>query len=277
MMLYKEFAKSGFKPSGIGMGTFYDAFWIASAMIFRVRSGKKQKIEAIRTGLENGINFIDTAEIYQSETLVSEAIKDRKRDELFIASKVWSNHLRPEKLERSCKKSLSKLNTSYLDLYQIHFPNSRVPISETMGAMERLVDAGLIRNIGVSNFSYNQMLEAESALKKHELASTQMNYNLLRRDVEKEILPHCEKEKISVIAYYPLSHGKLAKKSHEAIDTICANRKISYAQLALAWLLTRSQVNFPIPRASRAIHVKEDAEAGDVALTSEEMKNLELL
>jgi diketogulonate reductase-like aldo/keto reductase len=143
--------------------------------------------------------------------------------------------------------------------------------------MEKLVEAGLVRNIGVSNFSYTQMLEAESALKKHELASTQMNYNMVRRDVEKEILPHCEKEKIAMIPYYPLGHGKLAKKSHDAIDRICQDRKISYAQLALAWLLSRSPVNFPIPRASRPSHVKEDAQAGDILLSADEMRSLESL
>ncbi len=273
--MYREFGNTGFKPSVLGMGTYYDAFWIASAMLFKIQRGKGKKIDALKAGLENGINFIDTAEIYQSEPLVAEAIKGRKRDELFIATKVWSNHLKPDKLEKSCRRSLAKLGTSYIDLYQIHFPSSRAPITETMSAMEKLVDRGLIRSIGVSNFSYNQMLEAESALKKHRLSSTQMNYNMLHRDVEREILPHCEKEKISMIAYYPLGHGKLAKKSYDAIEKICADRKITYAQLALAWLVSRSPVNFPIPRASQPSHVKEDALAGDVTLSPEEMKRLE--
>jgi diketogulonate reductase-like aldo/keto reductase len=276
--MYREFADTGFKPSVIGMGTYYNAFWIASAMIFKIQRGKKKKIDALKAGLDSGINFIDTAEIYQSESLVREAIKGRRRDELFIATKVWSNHLKPHELEKSCKRSLSKLGTPYFDLYQIHFPSSKVPIAETMGAMEKLVEDGLIRNIGVSNFSYTQMLEAESVLKKHNLSSTQMNYNMLHRDIEKEIIPHCEKEKIAMIAYFPLGHGKLARgSSNHAVDEICAKRKISYAQLALAWLVARSPVNFPIPRASQAIHVREDAIAGDVSLSPEEMKDLESL
>ncbi len=275
--MYKEFGKTNFKTSVIGMGTFYDALWIAWAMIFKVQRGKAKKLEALKAGLDSGINFIDSAEIYQSETIVGDAIKGRKRDELFIASKVWSNHLRPDKVEKSCRRSLSKLNTSYLDLYQIHFPSSRVPISETMGAMEKLVDQGLIRNIGVSNFSFAQMTEAESALKKHELASTQMHYNLTRRDVEREILPHCEKERIAMIPYYPLAHGKLARSARgEAIERICKNHAgISYSQVALAWLTTRSPQNFPIPRASKSAHVKDNASAGDVVLSPDEMKTLD--
>ena len=275
--MYRQFGKTNFKPSVIGMGTYYDGFWIASAMIFKVQRRKNEKVDALKAGLDSGINFIDTAEIYQSETLVREAIKGRKRDELFIATKVWSNHLSPDKLEKSCRRSLRKLDTPYIDLYQIHFPSSRVPITETMTAMEKLVDEGLIRNIGVSNFSYSQMLEAESALKKYKISSTQMSYNMFDRDVEREILPHCEKEKIAMIAYVPLSHGKLAKSSHDAIDKICAARKISHAQLALAWLVSRSSVNFPIPRASQTSHVKEDALAGDLVLSPEEMKSLESL
>ncbi len=258
------------------MGTYFDPLWIALAMIFKIQKGKEQKIKALKTGIDHGINFIDTAEIYQSETLVRGAIKGVKRDELFLASKVWPNHLRPDKVEKACKRSLSKLGIQYLDLYQIHFPSSRIPISETMRAMEKLIDDGLIRNVGISNFSVSEMLEAEHAMKRHELCSTQMNYNMLHRDVEKEILPHCERERIAMIAYYPLAHGKLARASKgAAIGKICEQRKVSRAQLALAWLLTRSEANFPIPRASRPDHVEEDSAAGDLCLSPEEMKTLD--
>jgi diketogulonate reductase-like aldo/keto reductase len=275
-MKYKEFGRSGFKTSVIGMGTYFDPLWISLAMIFKIQKGKKQKINALKTGIDHGINFIDTAEIYQSETLVRDAIKGVKRDELFLASKIWPNHLSPDKVEKACKRSLTKLGIQYLDLYQIHFPSSRTPISETMRAMEKLIDVGLIRNVGISNFSFSGMLEAEHAMKRHELCSTQMNYNMLHRDVEKEILPHCERERIAMIAYYPLAHGKLAQASQDAaIGKICEQRKVSRAQLALAWLVARSEVNFPIPRASRPNHVDEDSAAGDLCLSSEEMKTLE--
>lgn len=275
-MKYREFSKTGFKVSVIGMGTYYDPLWIFAGMVFKIHLHHSRIVEALKAGLDGGINFIDTAEIYQSETLVSEAIKGRKRDDLFIASKVWSNHLKSENVIKSCKRSLSKLNISYLDLYQIHFPNSRVRIEETMGALEKLLDEGLVRAIGVSNFSYGQMIEAEHALKRHELSSTQMHYNVLHKDVEKEILPHCEKQKIAMIPYYPLAHGKLAGE-RGGIEKIASNHKVSNSAVALGWLIKRSEMNFPIPRASRASHILEDIPAGDLDLSDDEMNSANAL
>lgn len=258
------------------MGTYYDPVWIATAMIFRVQRGRSRKLDALKMGLDNGINFIDTAEIYKSETIVSGAIQGRKREEFFIASKVWSNHLKPESVIKSCKRSLGRLGTSYLNLYQIHSPSSSVPIRDTMGALEKLVDEGLIRAIGISNFSYTQMLEAEEALKRQELSSTQMNYNMLHRDVEKEILPHCEKEKIAMIPYFPLAHGKLAGGgAGSPIEEIASKRGVGNSQVTLGWLVKRSEMNFPIPRASQANHVKDNASAGDFDLTDEEFRTLD--
>lgn len=275
-MIYREFARTGFKTSVVGMGTYYDPFWIATAMVFRFQQHRSRLLDALRAGVENGINFIDTAEIYRSETIVSDAIRGRKRDELFIASKVWSNHLKPEGVVKACKRSLEKLETSYLDLYQIHFPSSRIPIKDTMGAMEKLVDDGLIRAIGISNFSYARMLEAEEVLKRHQLSSTQMNYNILNREVEKEILPHCEKEKIAMIPYFPLAHGKLAMEGGKsAIEEVASKRGVSTSQVALGWLVKRSEMNFPIPRASRPNHVRDNASAGEFDLTDDEFRRLD--
>jgi diketogulonate reductase-like aldo/keto reductase len=247
------------------MGTYYDPIWITVAILFRAKMHTKRLLEALNTGLDNGMNFIDTAEIYQSESIVSKAIQGRKRDEIFLASKVWPNHLKPESLIKACKRSLGRLNTSYLDLYQIHAPSSSVPIEQSIHAMEQLLKDGLIRAVGVSNFSYSQMLEAEQSFASHELSSTQMNYNILHRDVESEILPHCEKEKISMIPYYPIAHGKLAKQGGSIKDVAMKLGKTT-TQISLGWLVKRSEMNFPIPRASRAAHVLEDANAGDFDL-----------
>ncbi len=275
-MKYREFAKTGFKVSVVGMGTYYDPAWIGLAMLFGIRRGKEKKLEALKTGLDSGINFIDTAEIYRSEPIVAKAIAGRKRDEIFVASKVWSNHLKPESLVKSCKKSLEKLGTTYMDLYQIHSPSSRVPISGTMRAMEDLLDKGLIRSIGISNFSYRQTVEAVQAMKRHVVSSTQMSYSLAHRDIEKEILPYCKKENIAVIAYFPLGHGKLAKES-SGVNEIIAKRSnhLKPSQVALSCLFNRSEVVFPIPRASNMEHVKENAIAGDIELTTAEMKLLD--
>jgi len=275
-MRFREFAKTGFKTTLVGMGTYYDPLWIVQAMIFRVQRGKDKKLDSLKAGLEAGLNFIDTAEIYQSENIVAEAIKEKKRDELFVATKVFQRHLHEDALIKSCKRSLLKLGTSYVDLYQIHMPNSRVPIVETMGAMEKLLNDGLIRAIGISNFSFKQMQEAEEALKKAEISSTQMNYNLVHRGIEKDILPHCEKEKIAVIAYFPLGHGKLVGEFRGYPEVMKnMDKKWTPSHVALSWLFSRSEAVFPIPRASTRNHVQLDAQAADLQLTLDQIQTLE--
>lgn len=278
-MEYKEFGKTGFKVSVIGMGTWFDPFWTFTAAVFRIYRHAKTSIEALKIGLDAGINLIDTAEIYYTEPLVAKAIEGRKRDELFIASKVWSTHLHYDDVIKACNRSLKKLRTSYIDLYQIHFPNSRVPISETMRAMEKLVDEGKIRYIGVSNFSMKQMIDAQNALSKYELVSTQMEYNLLHRDIERDILPYCEKERIAVLAYYPLAHGKLAGSTFSS-SSIYKTISLKYggktpAQIALNWLLSKSDVVFPIPRGSNPKHVKENLGAVGWRLDKSDIEELE--
>ncbi|QQG49572.1 MAG: aldo/keto reductase [archaeon] len=149
------------------MGTYYDPAWIATAFLGWKR-GAAEKVRALSVGFDAGVTMVDTAEIYQSEPLVGKALRGRKRDELFVATKVWSSHLRREAMVRSFERSLRRLGTEYIDLYQVHWPNPGVPIRETMGAMEELVNRGKLRHIGVSNFSLAQIREAQEALPKSE-------------------------------------------------------------------------------------------------------------
>ena len=257
-MQYKEFAKSGRKVSEIGMGTYYDPLWIAAAYL-GWRRGSRAKAEAIRAGLDAGIDLVDTAEIYRSEPLVAGAIAGRKRDDLFLATKVWPNHLHRDALKRAFEGSLRRLGTSYIDLYQVHWPSQSVPISETMAAMEELVGAGKLVHVGVSNFDLEQLKEAQAALPKSELASVQLDYSLIHRQVEDGMLPYCDRERIALLAYYPLGHGKLP--SDQRLDAASARNSKTRAQVALRWLADKPNV-FPIPRASKASHVTENVGAG---------------
>jgi diketogulonate reductase-like aldo/keto reductase len=268
---YKEFAKSGRKISEIGMGTYYDPPWIAAAYL-GWRRGSGTKIEAIRAGLDAGITLVDTAEIYRSEPLVAKAISGKKRDELFVATKVWPNHLHRDALIKAFQGSLRRLGTSYIDLYQIHWPSQRVPVSETMAAMEQLVGAGKLMHIGVSNFNLEQLQEAQAALPKSELASIQLDYSLIHRDVEDGILPYCDKERVALLAYYPLGHGKLP--SDPRLEAAGTRHGKTEAQVALRWLADKPNV-FPIPRASKANHVVQNAGAGDWQLTDEDRTELD--
>ena len=268
-MLLKEFGKTGRKISEIGMGTYYDPLWIASGFL-GWRRGERAKLKALQSGLGAGITLVDTAEIYRSEPIVAEAIRGQKREELFIATKVWSNHLHRDSLIKAFQRSLRNLETPYIDLYQVHFPSQSVPVRETMAAMEELVRDGKLMHIGVSNFSLQQLEEANSALPKSELTSAQMDYSLVHRNVETDVLPYCDREKIALMAYYPLGHGKLTSDPRLDDET---KRGKTRTQVALRWLAGKTNV-FPIPRASKAEHVIENAGASGWELTEEERSSL---
>jgi diketogulonate reductase-like aldo/keto reductase len=266
---------SGTSVSEVGMGTYYDPQWIATAKTIGWKRGAASKVEALRAGLDGGMNFIDTAELYGSEPLVAKAIKGRKREDLFIATKVWPNHLRRDALVRALETSLRRLETPYVDLYQVHFPNTRVPIEETMGAMEEMKGKGKVLSMGVSNFSLQQTKDAVAALKKSQLASNQVEYSLAHREIEADLLPYCESNKISIICYYPLGHGKLTGAGAGGkMEAVCKAYAKTPAQVALNWLVTGRNV-FAIPRASRAEHVKENLGASGWELKPEDRAKLE--
>jgi len=267
----KEFARTGRKISDIGMGTYYDPLWIATGFL-GWRRGGAAKIRAIEAGLDSGVTLLDTAEIYRSEPLVAKAMSGRKRDEIFLATKVWTNHLHRDSLIRAFNGSLKRLGTSYIDLYQVHWPNQTVPIRETMAAMEQLIEEGKLRYPGVSNFNLDQLKEAQSALPKSELSSVQLDYSLIQRNVEGGILPYCDKEGIALLAYYPLGHGKLPSDSR--LDPVSSRQGKTRAQVALRWLADKPNV-FPIPRASVEVHVRENVGASDWELSDQDRTELD--
>jgi diketogulonate reductase-like aldo/keto reductase len=278
-MEYHEFGKTGFKVSDIGMGTYYDPSYIVTSLVARHHVGRVEKIAALRKGLELGMNLIDTAEVYQSEGIVAEAIKDHDREGLFLATKVSWHHLRYKAVLKAAENSLKRLRCSYIDLYLVHMPNSRVPIEETMKAMEKLVDEGKVRYIGVSNFSLQQMKNAEEALSKNEIASNQVEYSLSVRTIENDVLSYCEQKRIAIMAYRPLAHGALAQPNPR-LKLIMDNISQKYgektpAQIALNWLMRKSEMIFPIPRASRPERVIENAGAVGWSLEAEDVKKLE--
>jgi diketogulonate reductase-like aldo/keto reductase len=267
----KPFAWTGKEVTSLGLGTYYDLPWIIKARMGRV-GGAEDKVAALKAGLDGGIRLIDTAEIYNSEPLVAGAIEGFPREDLFIATKVMFLHLRHDALVKSLERSLKKLKLGYVDLYQVHQPSPFVPIKETMSAMEEMVDRGLVRYIGVSNFSLKQMVEANDALKKYRLVSTQMPYHLADRRMEKEILPYCRKERMALLAYFPLGHGKLVDGG--ALSRIGQKYGKTPPQVALNWLLSQENV-FPIPRASNKAHVMENIGSAGWRMTDEDRAELE--
>jgi len=249
-MEYRELGRTGEKVSVIGMGCW-------GLGLSRDASEWAREIASLQRGIELGMNLIDTAERYssgRSEELVREAVKDR-RDDTFIATKVAPPNLRHDAVIRACMDSIKRLGVSYIDLYQIHWPDPGVPIKDTMSAMERLVQDGLVRYIGVSNFSVSETEAARAALAKNEIASNQVEYALTNRSVEADILPYCVREKITLMAYSPLAHGHIARS---VPGSILQKYGMAPAQAMLNWV-TRNEQVVAIPKAGNIRHQEENA------------------
>jgi diketogulonate reductase-like aldo/keto reductase len=176
----------------------------------------------------------------------------------------------------AAKRSLKRLGLKQMDLYQLHWPSSRIPISETMRAMEKLVEDGLTRYIGVSNFSVEQMREAQHSLSHEKIVSNQVEFNLIDRSVEAGILPYCQKEGLTLIAYSPLGQGKIPRgrgASFKVLDEIAGKLGKSRNQVALNWVLQHDSV-VAIPKAASTDHIKENAEVVEWKLGSEDYQRL---
>ncbi len=261
-MKLKELGSTGVMLPEISLGTW------------KYRAGP----EPLVYGIELGANFIDTAEIYRTEDIVGEALTG-KRDKVFLATKVAGDHLSYDDVIAAADRSLKRLKTNRIDLYQIHWPNPDIPIRETMRAMEELVDSGKVRYIGVSNFDAHEMEEAQSSLKKNKIASNQVIYNLEERGIEREVIPYCERHKITILAYSPLAQGALANSANLGREKADAVKKVSEAtgktaaQISLNWCLTKPIV-MAIVKAANKDHVKDDCEVSDWRLSAEHVELL---
>jgi diketogulonate reductase-like aldo/keto reductase len=235
-------------------------------------------IRALRLGLDLDMRFIDTAEMYgggHSEEVVARALTGR-RDRVFVASKVSPRHFAYDDVLAAARRSLKRLELKQMDLYQLHWPSSKIPISETMRAMEKLVIDGLTRYIGVSNFSVEQMKEAQHSLSHEKIVSNQVEFSLIDRSVEARILPYCQKEGLTLIAYSPLGQGKIPRgkgASFKVLDEIAEKLGKSRNQVALGWVLQHDSV-VTIPKAADIDHIKENAEVADWKLAVEDYQRL---
>ncbi|MHC4174966.1 MAG: aldo/keto reductase [Planctomycetota bacterium] len=271
-MKYKELGKKHTEIPAIGQGCMGIGGYLS-----RDSHQDDNQAKALRLGIELEMNFIDTAEAYgdgHSEELVGRVI-DGIRDKVFIASKVSPEHLSYEDLLLAAENSLHRLKTDYIDLYQVHWPNPKVPIDETMRAMEQLVREGKVRYVGMSNFSLRQLKAAQAALSENEIVSVQVEYSLFERNIENSILPYCESEDITTIAYSPLNQGQIAgdDKKTQALEMIANRYNRSMAQVALNWLISHPCV-IAIPKAANPIHIRENASSADFELSDEDFKEI---
>jgi len=242
-MLSGKLVNSGIRLPEIGFGT-----WNYSG-----------GVEPLRAAIECGARLIDTAEAYGTEELVGKAIKGR-RHQVILATKVLPRNFRRRDLIAAAERSLRRLDTDHIDLYQLHWPNLTIPIEEPMRGMEELVDAGKVRFIGVSNFSVRDLVNAQACLSRQRIVSNQVRYSLAERTIEGGMLEYCQKNGITVIAYSPLASGLGNIRAADPERVVCrvaqASAK-SEAQIALNWCVSKENV-VAIPKASTIEHVVEN-------------------
>lgn len=256
-ILTKKFA-NGFEIPVLGFGTWQ----LGGRMEHDIDNDDARDIQAIRNAIEAGIVHIDTAELYANgytEELVGRAIEELDRPKLFIASKVKGSNATYDGIHKAVRASLARLGTDYLDLYMIHARVSDIPLEESMKAMNELVDAGLIRHIGVSNFSKETLSLAQS-YSRNPIVANQVHYNLVYREPEVSgLLEYCQRSDVAVIAWRPLQYGTLADTS---VDPLLDMARYNYpgkskGQLALNWLISQPNV-VAIFQTRDAAHLSEN-------------------
>ena len=268
----RKFGWTGRDVPIVGMGT-----WMIEG---RTKDADKRAIEAMQLGIDLGMTHIDTAEMYgngRAEELVAEALNGR-RQSVFLVSKVLPTNASYDRTLKACERSLKRLKTEYIDLYLLHWPSSHHPIEETMRAMEKLVDEGMIRFIGVSNFDVEQLREAQSALKKYRIACNQVLYHIDYRGIEHDLLPYCAQNEIAIVGYSPFGHGNFPSdqsRGGKILNEIAKRHNRTVRQVVLNFL-TRDSNLFTIPKAANPDHVRDNSgAAGNWELDDEDIATID--
>ncbi|MGX5844956.1 aldo/keto reductase [Mesorhizobium sp. ArgA1] len=313
-MDYVNVGTTGLKVSRICLGCL--SFGLAER---RWGLSEDQSRPIIQRAIEGGINFFDTANSYgngASEEVLGRAVRDcARRDEVVIATKVYypmraepnGRGLSRKAIMTEVEASLRRLNTDYIDLYQIHRWDDATPIEETLEALHDIIKSGKVRYIGASSMAAWQFCKALQLADKHSwtrFVSMQPHYSLLYREEEREMLPLCESEGVGVLTWGPLARGRLARPWQEEPDTLrgrtddigaelyartqevdkivverltslSETRGVSHAQLALAWLLSKPVVTAPVVGVTKPHHLEDAFEAIGVKLSEDEVKLLE--
>jgi aryl-alcohol dehydrogenase-like predicted oxidoreductase len=279
---------------------------------FGRRLDVKATAKVVKAALDEGINFFDTADVYggtASEEFLAKAL-GKRREKVIVATKfgmkVDDNRkgARPEYVKQACEDSLRRLRTDYIDLYQLHTPDKSVPIADTLGALDDLVQEGKVREIGCSNFTADQLHEADAAVQMGcaRFVSVQNEYSLLHREPGKGVLAECAALNISFIPYFPLANGLLTGKyrknqplpegsritegwhaellTEENLDKVeqliafAESRGHTILELAFSWLLSREMVSSVIAGATSPEQARANANAAEWDLTEAELEQV---
>jgi pyridoxine 4-dehydrogenase len=253
----------------------FGAMRITGRGVWGPPANRENAVRLLRRAVDLGVNFIDTADSYGpgvSEELIAEALAPYG-DGLVIATKggltrpgpgEWRRDGRPEHLRAACEASLKRLRVNRIDLYQLHSPDPRVPLEESIGALVDLQRAGKIRYIGVSNVDASELAAARRGAT---IVSVQNRYNLADRSSD-PVLTACARDGLAFLPWFPLSAGSDATSANRALAEVAARHSATPAQVAIAWLLARSPVMLPIPGTSSLIHLEENLQAARLQLSA---------
>jgi diketogulonate reductase-like aldo/keto reductase len=265
----KVILPDGTKVSALGQGTWF----------MGEKQGKREsEINALKLGLELGMNLIDTAEMYGeglAEELISHVIEGCRED-VFLVSKVYPHNAGRNSIIKACENSLRRLKTDYLDLYLLHW-RGRVPFEETIEGMELLKKQGKILRWGVSNLDTDDMDELYHKSHGEKCAVNEVLYHIGSRGIEFDLLPWQRNKNIPTIAYCPLAQGGSLERNivrNETLNEIAKEHNVKPLQIALAWTIRENDI-ISIPKAASAEHVIENAKAASIVLSSSDIGRLD--
>lgn len=264
-------------PIGIGAwnigGTFTSD---ASAKYMGAKpkyENEKAEIEAIRFSISKGQNHIDGAELYgafHTDEVIGKAIAGLNREDLYIADKLWKTSVGKGLVRATVEQMLKKLGTDYLDLLYIHAPWEDTNWQEAIPQIDELINEGVVRDFGVSNFTIANMEQARK-IAKHPIMANQMNYNVLHKnEVNEEFRKYCQENTIQIVAYQPVKRQEVLQ--NKVIQDIAKAHNATPAQIALAWLIAQGAL--PIPKAINKLHIDDNVKAVEIKLTEKELSLL---
>jgi len=249
---------------------------------YEPKTNEEDAVELFKYAIKLGVGLIDTADVYglgRNETLIGKALDVEQKDKIIITTKAgctrpngieWGTDGRPEHIKEAIKGSLKRLGVEKIWLYQLHAPDHKVPFMESLKAFKELQGQGMIEHIGVSNFSLEQVKEAQEII---DVVSVENHFNLSFKQDEVDLLPYLLEQKIAFLPYFPLGGGRILQ--HPALIDISKELNITTSQLALAWIINKWPIAIPIPGTSKKEHLLENIKAADIKLEKEMIEKLD--
>lgn len=265
-----ETLSNGQRIPRLGLGT-----WRMGGGMTPDRSQDRRVLDVLLAAIEMGYTHLDTSEMYaggHTEELIGQAIRQSNRQDLFIATKIWSRHLRYPDVLKACEGSLKRLGLETIDLYLIHWPDPAVPLEETFRAMNELVAAGKVRHLGVCNFDLPALKKARS-LSNTPLLTDQVPYSLRTRTyVLNGVLEYCQQNGMLLTAYSPVEQGSVL--DNPEVLAVARQYGATPAQIALAWLLHQPRV-IAIPMSMNLDHLRSNLESLEIELFPDDIERLD--